>query len=152
MAHTSWYVLNTFKQNIFHAHQNKKARHHHNKGFFKDINNKQIQKKNAGPLLNRKGELVTSDAAMTEILKTFLTCVFTCTVGPGLGNKNPGWCKHSPTDCRGRFGVGTLTGDTIKNPPKGVVRRPGWHCCEATLHNLWEASDIQGCPRKLAKD
>lgn len=53
-------------------------------------NNKQIQKENIVPLLNRKGELVTRDAAMTEVLKTFLASVFTCTVGPGLGTKNPG--------------------------------------------------------------
>lgn len=62
----------------------------HKKVFFKYIDNKQKQKENTGPLLNRKGELVTSDAERIEVLKTFFTSVFIHTFGPGLGNKIPG--------------------------------------------------------------
>ena len=52
------------------------------KGFFRYVNNKQKQKKNTGPLLNRRGELVTNNTEKAEVLNTFFTSVFTNTVGP----------------------------------------------------------------------
>ena len=42
------------------------------KGFFRYINNKQKPKENNGPLLNRRGELVTNNAEKAEVLNTFL--------------------------------------------------------------------------------
>jgi len=58
------------------------------KRFFRYINNKQNQKENIGPLLNRRGELVTDNAGKAEILNTFFTSVFTSTVEPQvLGTK-----------------------------------------------------------------
>lgn len=61
--------------------------------------NKQKQKKNIGPLLNRRGELVTNNAETAEVLNTFATSVLTSTVrlqvlGTNsravLGNKSKG--------------------------------------------------------------
>ncbi|KAK4823483.1 hypothetical protein QYF61_002547 [Mycteria americana] len=46
------------------------------------VNNKQKQKENIGPLLNKRGESVTNNAEMAEVLNTFFTSVFTSTVGP----------------------------------------------------------------------
>ncbi|GAB0206598.1 mitochondrial enolase superfamily member 1 [Grus japonensis] len=58
------------------------------KGFFRYVNNKQKQKENIGPLLNRRDELVTNSAEKAEVLNTFFTSVFTSTVGPqALGTK-----------------------------------------------------------------
>ncbi|KAK4828724.1 hypothetical protein QYF61_000715 [Mycteria americana] len=58
------------------------------KGFFRYVNNKQKQKENTGPLLNKKGELVTNNAEKAEVLNTFFTFVFTSTAGPQtLGTK-----------------------------------------------------------------
>ncbi|GAB0180769.1 mitochondrial enolase superfamily member 1 [Grus japonensis] len=58
------------------------------KGFFRYVNNKQKQKENIGPLLNRRGELVTNNTEKAEVLNTFFTSVFTSTVGPqALGTK-----------------------------------------------------------------
>ena len=58
------------------------------KEFFRYIKNKQKQKENTGPLLNKRGELVTSSAEKAEVLNTFFTSVFTRTVGPqALGTK-----------------------------------------------------------------
>ena len=60
----------------------------HKKGFFRYVNNKQKQKENIGPLLNRRGELITNNAEKAEVLNTFFTSVFTSTVGPqALGIK-----------------------------------------------------------------
>ncbi|KAK4814746.1 hypothetical protein QYF61_026723 [Mycteria americana] len=58
------------------------------KGFFRYVNNKQKQKEDICPLLNRRGELVTNNAEKAEVLNTFFTSVFTSTVGPqALGKK-----------------------------------------------------------------
>ncbi|GAB0204370.1 hypothetical protein GRJ2_002902600 [Grus japonensis] len=58
------------------------------KGFFRYINNKQKQKENIGPLLNRRGELVTNNAEKAEVLNISFTSVSTSTVGPpALGTK-----------------------------------------------------------------
>ncbi|GAB0188526.1 mitochondrial enolase superfamily member 1 [Grus japonensis] len=58
------------------------------KGFFRYVNNKQKQKDNIGPLLNRRGELVTNNADKAEVLNAFFTSVFTSTTGPlALGTK-----------------------------------------------------------------
>ncbi|GAB0185825.1 mitochondrial enolase superfamily member 1 [Grus japonensis] len=58
------------------------------KVFFRYVNNKQKQKDNIGPLLNRRGELVTNNAEKAEVLNTFFIFVFTSTVGPQvLGTK-----------------------------------------------------------------
>ena len=57
-------------------------------GFFRYVNNKQKQKENIGPLLNRRGELVTHNAEKAEVLNTFFTSAFTSTVGlQALGTK-----------------------------------------------------------------
>ncbi|KAK4812899.1 hypothetical protein QYF61_027293 [Mycteria americana] len=58
------------------------------KGFFGYVNNKQKQKENIGPMLNRRGELVTNNAEKAEVLNTFFTSIFTSTVGlQTLGTK-----------------------------------------------------------------
>ncbi|GAB0181915.1 mitochondrial enolase superfamily member 1 [Grus japonensis] len=58
------------------------------KGFFREVNNKQKQKKNIVPLLNRRGELVTNNTEKAELLNIFFTSIFTSTVGPqALGTK-----------------------------------------------------------------
>ncbi|GAB0205471.1 cAMP-dependent protein kinase inhibitor alpha [Grus japonensis] len=55
------------------------------KGFFRYIKTKQKQKDNTGPLLNRRGELVTNNAEKAEVLNIFFT---TSTVRPqALGTK-----------------------------------------------------------------
>ena len=57
-------------------------------GFFRYVNNKQKQKEIIGPLLNRRGELVTHNAEKAEVLNTFFTSAFTSTVGlQALGTK-----------------------------------------------------------------
>ena len=57
-------------------------------GFFGYINSKQKQKEYIGSLLNRRGELLTNPTEKAEILKSFLTSVFTSTVGlQALGTK-----------------------------------------------------------------
>ncbi|GAB0203450.1 mitochondrial enolase superfamily member 1 [Grus japonensis] len=57
------------------------------KGFFRYINNKQKQKENIGPLLNRRDELVTNSTEKAKVPHTFFNSVLT-TVGPqALGTK-----------------------------------------------------------------
>lgn len=55
-------------------------------------NNKQKQKEEIGPLLNRRDEVVTTNAEKVEVLNTFFTSAFTGTVSPlvGLGTNSPG--------------------------------------------------------------
>lgn len=49
---------------------------------------KQKQKENIGPLLNRRGESVTSNTEKEEVLNAFFMSVFTSTVGAhALGTK-----------------------------------------------------------------
>jgi len=52
------------------------------KSFFRCVNNKQKQKENIDPLLNRRGELVTNNAEKAQVLNIFFTAVFTNSVGP----------------------------------------------------------------------
>ena len=57
------------------------------KGFFRYVNNKQKRKENTGPLLNRRGELVTNNTERQRF-STLSSPVFTSTVGPqALGIK-----------------------------------------------------------------
>lgn len=66
-------------------------------------------------------------------------------LGLALGTKIR--LKHSCTDCRGRFGVGTITGNTIKYPPKGVVRRSDWHYFRLPsiiFEKPWRSRDVPG--------
>ena len=51
------------------------------KVFLRYINNKQKQKKNTGPLLNRRGELVTN-TEKADVLNTFFISIFTSTIRP----------------------------------------------------------------------
>ncbi|KAK4825715.1 LOW QUALITY PROTEIN: hypothetical protein QYF61_002133 [Mycteria americana] len=58
------------------------------KGFFRYVNNKQKQKENIGPLLKRRGQLVTNNAEKAEVLNAFFTSVCTSTAGhQALGRK-----------------------------------------------------------------
>lgn len=52
------------------------------KGFFRHVKNKQKQKENTDPLLNKRGELVANDAERAEVLNTFFPSVITSTVKP----------------------------------------------------------------------
>jgi len=55
--------------------------------FFRYVNNIR-NKENIGSLLNMRGDLITKNAKKAEVLNTFLTSVFTRTVGPQiLGTK-----------------------------------------------------------------
>ena len=52
------------------------------KGFLKYVNSKKKTRKNVGPLLNKRGVLVTGDAEKAEVLNAFFASVCTAKTSP----------------------------------------------------------------------
>lgn len=122
-------------------------------GFFRYVNNKLKQKENIIP---QERWISHQQFWKGRGSQYFLhLCLYQYCWAPGLGNKNPGQCKHRPTITEGRAGMWTNTGAwplqtnvTWQYSPEGV-KRAGWCCCEATLHNLWEVVETRGSSRRL---
>lgn len=112
------------------------------KGFFSYVKNKQKQKENICPLLNRLHEFCHQQHRKAEVLNAFFTCLYRpweqkCR----LMQINPLWVMEEMVCELSRAWLLQINGP--RGYPPNHVKRAGWCCCEAVLfEKLWRSGDI----------